>query len=112
MKERDYFDPKFYGTENYWKHWMGFLYTDSLKYFCETYKAFWTLDVVGSYMPDLKDYDFLVICFDVDNGQCNFTVREDSNTPIIIQQFIESTDLTVSVRLFMENKVLLFPSDH
>jgi hypothetical protein len=88
----EYFDPHFFGTETWWKHPYGFLYTDSLMDFCEKHKAYWTLDVVGSYM-----------CF---------YAREDTGLPNVVEQFIEYTDLDVSIKLYLEEKVLMFPSDH
>jgi hypothetical protein len=107
-----YFDPQYFGTETWWKHFCGFLYTDSVKDFCEKHEAYWTLDVVGSYMPILKNFSFLMICFDVQDSKCQFYAKEDTDQPNIVEQFIEYTDLTVSIRLFLEDKVLMFPSDH
>lgn len=112
MKKDAYFDPQFFGTENWWKHPLGFLYTDSIQDFCEKHKAYWILDVVGSYMYGFKDYSFLVICFDVQDSQCKFYAKEDSGQPNIVEQAIEYTDLDVSIKLFFENGVLMFPSDH
>jgi hypothetical protein len=114
---RKYFDPNYFGTETWWRHPLwNFLYTDSVKDFCEEHKAYWILDVVGSYMPKLKDYDFLVIAFDVDNAQCAFCAKEDTDKPYIVDQLIEYTDLDVSIQLYLEHgeahQVLMFPSDH
>lgn len=108
---KEYFDPQYFGTETWWKHPYGFLYTDSVKDFCEKHKAYWTMDVVGSYMPILKEYPFLIICFDVKNGQCHFYAKEDTGLPNVVEQFI-ATDLDISIKLYLEDKVLMFPSDH
>ena len=109
----DYYDPMFFGTDTWWKHPLwDVIYTDSVKHFAEEYQAWWTVDVVGSYMPQFKKYDFLVLTFDVDNGSCVFTAKEDSDRKPIVTQDIPYTDLTVSIKLFYENGVLLFPSDH
>lgn len=108
----EYFDAGFNGTDNYWKHPLYKLtYTDSVRYFCQEHSAYWTLDVIGSYMNKIKHYDFLIIHFDVREGQCDFYVQEDIGTNKIITQHIPYTDLRVSIKLYYENNVLTFPSD-
>lgn len=110
--EKEYWDPGFFGTTNYWKHPWGATYTDSVKYFMETKGAYWTMDILVSYLLELQKYDFLVITFDVEGEECLFSVREDSGEPTVIEQRIPFTDLDVSVKLFWEGGVILFPSDH
>lgn len=115
-KERDYYDPKFYGTENWYKG-MGFLYTDSVKSHSMEFAAYWILDVVGSYMDKIRasKEDFLIFTFDVDDSKCRFECKND-NRKIILSQDIEYTDLKHSVKFWMEydgvHYVLMFPSDH
>jgi hypothetical protein len=108
----NYYDPKMAGTENYWKHPFGFKFTDDVKNFVEDYKAWWILDVVGSYMPKFKKYSFLLITFDVENEHCTFTAKEDLGQPDIAYQFIEYTDLAVSIQLYLDNGVLMFPGSY
>lgn len=110
--ERVYYDPCYHGTETYWRHPFGLLYTDSVRDFAETYQAYWSLDVVASYLPEIKQYEFLVIYFDVKDETCSFYCREDSDTPNVIEQYIEYTDLKVSVKLYLVDKILMFPSDY
>lgn len=113
VPEKDYYDPGFHGTEQYHRHPIGgVLFTDSVNFFCEEFQAWWTLDVVGSYQERLKPFDFLVVTFDVDGSEAVFTVKEDDGIPPLITQEIEFTDLKVSIKLFYENGILLFPSDH
>jgi len=109
---RDYFDPGYFGTDTYWKHPFGLLYTDSVKDFCTEKAAYWALDVVASYLPIIKDYEFLVICFDVDGDHCSFYAREDTDEPEVVRQEIEYTDMPVSIKLYLCNGVLMFPSDN
>lgn len=89
-----------------------FLYTDSVACFIREYEAWWTLDIIGSYLANLRDLEFAVIAFDVVDGQCAFSIREDSDMEPVVKQTIEYTDLQISVKLFWENGVVLFPSDH
>ena len=104
-----YYDPRFCGTDHYYKHPLGFMFTDSVLYFCEHQKAFWTLDVIGSYN---FTQDFLVLTFDVVNDTATFTAKEDSDRQPVVTQFIPYTDLRLSIQLYWEGGVVLFPSDH
>jgi hypothetical protein len=114
----EYYDPQFCGTESYWKHPLGsFVYTDSVKYFAEEKQAWWTLDVIGSYLPELKKYPFLILTFVVKDGGCKFSAREDINRTAIVSQGIPYTDLDENVLLYMQREegsypVLMFPSDY
>jgi hypothetical protein len=110
-KEIEYYDPDYYGTGTYWEHPSGLLYTDSVYDFAEQYGAYWAIDVVASYLPKLKGYDFLVVFFDVADNHCLFYVREDTNLPDIVRQEIEFTDMKVSIKLFLIDGILMFPSD-
>lgn len=109
---RDYFDPQSNGTETVWKHPLGLTYTDGVRLFAMEHEAYWTLDVVASYLPQLRKFDFLVIYFDVDDGKCCFHAREDSDLPDVIIQHIPFTDLDVSVRYYLIDGMLMFPSDY
>jgi len=108
----DYFDPYYNGTDTYWKHPFGLIYTDSVRDFCEDKDAYWTLDVVASYLPQIKHYDFLVIYFDVADSRCSFYAREDLGTPDVVRQEIEYTDMPVSIKLYFSDGILMFPSDY
>lgn len=108
----DYYDPCYNGTDQLWRHPLGLNYTDSVRDFCREKSAYWTLDVVASYLPQLHGYEFLVICFDVDGNRCSFYAREDSDLPNVIRQDIPFTDLCVSIKLYLVDAVLMFPSDY
>lgn len=109
--KKTYYDPGFHGTDNYYKApAINFVYTDSVKYFCHEKEAYWILDVISSY--NFK-YDFLVLTFDLTGENAVvFTAKEDDGRPNIAEQYIPFTTLDVSVKLYMEGNVVLFPSDH
>lgn len=109
----DYYDPMFCGTENHWKHPLwDLVYVDSVRSFCQEKEAWWTMDVIGSYIDRFKKHDFLVFTFDVNGNEATFTAKEDDGiTPIVVQE-IEYTDLPVSIKLYWESGIVLFPSDH
>lgn len=106
----NYYDPGFHGTENYYKHLLGFKYSDSVKHFAEEYGAYWLLDVIGSYGPYKQP--FLIMTLDVKDNRATFTIKEDTDKSILIRQKIEFTDCKVSVRFYFIDGVLIFPSDY
>lgn len=113
LRESQYYDPNFGGTETYYKHPMfKFNYTESVKYFCEEKEAYWVLDVVGSYMRKFMRYNFLILIFDVNDGEAVFYAQEDTGQSKIVRQEIPYTDLDVSVKFYLIDNVLMFPSDY
>lgn len=108
----DYYDPNSGGAESLYRHPLfQFIFTSTIKDFCELNECYWILDVVGSHIPKMKKYDFLVITFDVNNERCTFAAREDTNREEVLYQFIEYTDMSVSIKLYWENETLMFPGD-
>lgn len=119
MVGKDYFDMRYMGTSNWYRHTIArnLLYTDSVKDFAEKYGAYWVVNLVASYMPQLSLIDFTLLTFDVEDSKCNFTAREDIGRPPLIKQEIAYTDMEVSIQLYLEKSeepyfVLMFPSDH
>jgi hypothetical protein len=111
-EQESYFDPYYFGSDSFWRHPYGLVYTDSVKDFCEINQAYWTLDVIGSYIAVLRSYDFVIIYFDVSDSKCSFYVKEDTGLPDVIHQEIEYTDMPVSVKLYLCDGILMFPSDY
>jgi hypothetical protein len=122
--ERMYYDPQLGGTEHCYgfafvpTRWL-FRYTDSVSFHANEFKCWWTLDVIGSYIPKLEkwnkahgDNNFLVISFDVTDSSCHFAVKEDTDGDEIVHQEIEYTDLPHSIKLYLIDGVLMFPSDY
>lgn len=109
----EYFDPYLCGTDCYYHHPIGrYNYTDSLRIFAKEHKAYWVLDLIGSYANVFARHDFLVLTIDVKDNKATFTAKEDTDLPLVVTQDIPFTDLDVSIQLYWENGVLLFPSDH
>ena len=107
-----YYVSDSHGTQDYWKHPSGLLYTDSVKDFAEEHGSYWTLDVAGSYLPVLRKHSFLIVFFDVSDNHCTFSAQEDSDLPNVVTQYIPFTDMGVSLKLFLVDGVLMFPSDY
>ena len=112
-KETEFYDPRFYGTENYYRCAGGaMVYTDSVKHLCNEKSCYWLLDVINSYYPRFRKYDFLVITLSVTDNTALFEIRTDSGIKPVITQEIEFTDLEINVKLYYSNDVLMFPSDY
>jgi hypothetical protein len=80
------------GTEGY--HFNGmfgknFVYTDGIKFLLESANAYWLLTAIFSYK---RTEDFQVWTLKVSNGKAVLTMKEDTNTPVIVKQEIPYTD--------------------
>jgi len=121
---RNYYDPMFCGTENYSLYSpfgpasMGLKITDSVVHFAKEKKAWWTLDVIYSYLPEIvkvlkeADSNIIFLHFDVKDSVCDFYAQLDSGMPKLFQQHIEFTDLATPIMLYLQDDVLMFPSDY
>jgi len=119
----------FGGTEQYYKHWLGIQYTDGIKYLAENAQCFWLIDAIASHQPRANRIhrltEFQLWFLHVGNAEfikpkgsnaAVLTCWEDSPTPetkpVIIQQ-IPFTDFPLSeIKFYLQEKVLLLPSEN
>ena len=104
----------FTGTEHYYRHWLGFNYTDGVKFLAEKANCFWLLDAVGSYQHTLKDKGFQIWILKVNKDKSAvLEMREDSDTPIIVRQEIKYTDFPMEeITLYFIDGVLILTSEY
>lgn len=120
---------QFTGTDNYYKHWLGFQYTDGIKFLADNAEFYWLLDAIGSYQPTLRQNprlrDFQLWLLVVGNehdfikpkegNKAVLTCWEDTPSPGVkpaVCQQIEYTDFPLqTITLYLENRVLLLPSE-
>lgn len=103
----------FTGTEAYHRCWLGFVFTDGVKFLAEKGRCYWLLDVIGSYQNKLEDSTFQIWELKVDKGEGVVTMREDSNLPVRITQQIKYTDFCLDhIKLYFIDGVLLLPSEN
>ncbi len=128
---------QFCGSEQYYKHWLGILYTDGIKYLAENAQCFWLLDAIASHQPRVRRKhsltEFQLWFLHVGNkhefikprslrggtpspNAAVLTCWEDSPTPetkpVIIQQ-IPFTDFPLpEIKLYLQDKVLLLPEEN
>lgn len=45
---------QFTGTENYYRHWSGLVYTDGVQYLAANAGAYWFLDLIASHQREVR----------------------------------------------------------
>lgn len=104
---------QFTGTENYYRHVFGGKYTDGVAYLAENAKAYWLLDAIFSYHRK-EPFQVWKLQLSLVGGQdAVLTMREDSDTPVIVEQLIEYTDFPIEhIELWLIDGVLILPSEY
>lgn len=104
----------FTGTENYYRHWTGFLYTDGVYHLAEKAQCYWLLDTIGIYQHELEDKPFQVWKLEKSkDSSAVLTIQEDEGAPVLLKQKIPYTDFPLErIVLWFENGVLYLPSEH
>ena len=122
--------PQFTGTEYYYSHpFFGIKYTDGIRFLAENAGAFWLIDAIASYQPQLarnpmlRDFQvWILVVGDSHNfikpqpkNKACLTCWEDTPNvgvkPAVSQQ-IPYTDFPLSeIKLYLESGVLLLPRE-
>ena len=101
---------QFTGTEQWYKHYLGGLFTDGVKYMAGKAGAFWLLDVIFSYR---RKEPFQVWTLKVKDRVGVVTMREDTGQPVKVRQEIPYTDFPLAeIKLYLIDGVLLLPSEY
>lgn len=112
MNANDQF-KEYTGTENYYRHTLGMLYTDGIKALCETFNCYWLLDLVCSYQPGLRNEEFQVWHLGVNDDGSAVVLCTDGNNRLLTHQGIPFTDFDAKeVTIWVEGTVVLLPSEH
>ena len=104
----------FTGTEQYFKHWLGFNYTDGVKYLSGKAECYWLLDAIGSYQYKFKRVPFQVWILKVNADKTAvLEMKEDTNQPLLVRQEIPYTDFPLTeIKLYLIDGVLILPSEY
>lgn len=81
---------QFYGTENYYRHISGKVYTDGVQYFASQAGAYWFVDLVLLEM-DQGDEPFLAVTLTVKGDSADILVT-DGNDGVLARKWIHWTD--------------------
>lgn len=110
------------GSETQYRHWLaGMRFTEGVQYLAEKAGAFWLVDAIASYQPSkqvrsnerLQEFQLWELKVNLAEHTCVLTCREDSDEKPVITQRIEYTDFPLaSIKLYVEDRVILLPSEH
>ena len=100
-------------SENYYKAGFGFLYTDGVKAFCSEFECYWLLHLILSYQSKLRQEDFQVWELIRNDDQTAKVISTNGNEKPLITQKIPFTDFKpLTGTIWVENNVILLPSEH
>ena len=114
----------FCGTQNYYKHFTGLVFTDGVKHLADRAGAYWLIDAVMSWQVDKKVrrapfqiWRLKVLRSELGENKNEpmaiLEMSEDTDAPIIARQKIEFTDFPEGeVKLYFQNGVLFLPSEY
>jgi len=105
---------QFTGTEQWYKHLSGYLYTDGVLYVAQEGGAFWLVDKIMFTTREKNNLqEFGVWKFEVNEDKSAVLVCEDGNYHELYREKIEWTDFPLNrIELWFENGVLILPSEH
>ena len=108
----------FSGTEKWYKHPFGVLFTDGIKFLADEAKAYWFIDLIASWQVDKKvqKESFQVWIIRVDGNKAVVTC-EDGNGHVVATQNIGYTDFPLKeLKVYLEDdgkhKVILLTGEH
>lgn len=106
---------QFSGTSQYYRHLLGVLYTDGVKYLADTCGCYWLIDVIVSWQSHahIREQEFQVFTLKINDNHSATVTIEDGNNNIIQRQEIAFTDFPLEgIEIYYSNKVMYLPSEH
>ncbi|MBI4454762.1 MAG: hypothetical protein HY644_02565 [Acidobacteria bacterium] len=104
----------FCGTEKWYKHFTGLLYTDGVKYLAEKAGAYWLIDLVGSYQPRLRMVPFQIWRVEAHDDRSGLVqMVEDTNMPVLVEQRLPYTDFPLKrFEFYYVDGVMMLKSEY
>ena len=94
------------GTTKYIKHFTGLLvFTDGVDQLREDADCHWLVDAIASHQIKHRDKKFQVweLETDLENKTAVLTMKEDTNTPVLVRQEIPYTDFPLEkIKFFVQ----------
>jgi len=105
---------QFSGTEHWYKHLSGYLYTDGVQYVAQEGGAYWLIDkILFTTRAKNNLQEFGIWKLEVNKDESAILVCEDGNYNELHREQIDWTDFPLKkVELWFENGVLILPSEH
>ncbi len=103
---------QFIGTVNYYRHWLGGVYTDGVQYLAEKAGAHWLVDAVFSHRRR-EPFQIWTLKKN-DDDRAVLTMQEDTGEPVKVRQkIIPYTDFPLDqIQLYLIDNVLLLTSEY
>ena len=105
---------QFTGTEQWYRHLSGYLYTDGVRYVAQAGEAYWLIDKIlltTSVKKDLQEFGAWKLTVNEDKSA--ILVCEDGNYHELYREKIDWTDFPLNtIELWFENGVLILPGEH
>jgi hypothetical protein len=105
----------FTGTEHYYKHPFGILFTDGVKFLAEECQSYWLIDLVASYQVEesVMKEPFQVFKLTVNKDHSAKVEISDGNDNILHLQIIDYTDFPLDqIQLWCIDKICILPSEY
>ena len=106
----------FTGTTQYYRNFLGLLYTEGVHYLAERVGAYWLIDAIASWQLQVRSIEKEFQLWELvvnDDRTAELTARRDTGQAAIAHQRIGYTDFPLkSIILYVQNDVLLLPSEY
>lgn len=105
---------QFTGTTRHYRHPLGLRYTDGIHYLAEQAGAYWLIDLVASYQPQLATTPFQLWTLTKHTDEsATVTMQEDSNLRPRVRQEIPYTDFPLHrLNWYCINRVMLLQAEY
>jgi len=107
---------QFGGTINYYRHPLGIIFTDGVKFLADKAGAYWLIDAIASWQIEekVRNCSFQLWELKVNEDRTAIlTMKEDAGEPEIVRQEIPFTDFPLEYqKLYLVDKVLMLPSEY
>jgi len=105
---------QFTGTEHWYRHLSGYLYTDGVQYVAQEGGAYWLIDkILFTTRAKNNLQEFGSWKLEVNEDKSATLICEDGNCHELFREKIEWTDFSLNkIELWLENGVLILPSEH
>jgi len=110
---------QFIGSEEFFRHQLGMVYTQGVHFLAEQAGAFWLIDAIASHQPSLrrnsrlKDFQLWTLTVNAAENSAVLTCQEDSDLPAVVTQDIEFTDFPMpEIKLYVCGRTIMLRSEY
>ena len=102
------------GSENFYKHTFGSIYTDGIKYLADTYECYWFLDTISIYSNEIQGEEFQVWNLKRINETSQFRITvTDGNKNVLKTLDIPFSDFKANqLDVWLVNGTIMLPAEY